>query len=153
MEKLVREVFDKLPAGEKKATAKLTVLPLAPANCDRTMLSSVYNNLLSNALKYTRSGEPAVIEVGCRRKAGEIIYYVNDKGVGFNMKYVDKLFQVFHRLHRAKEFEGIGIGLSIVQRIVHRHGGRIWAEGEIDKGTTIYFTIPQQQEIKNEGAN
>jgi chemotaxis family two-component system sensor kinase Cph1 len=109
--------------------------------CDPTLLKQVFQNLLSNALKFTRPRSQAIIEVSCQEQNGTLTIAVRDNGVGFSMKYADKLFGVFQRLHRAEDFEGTGVGLATVQRIIQKHGGSIWAEGELDKGATFYFTL------------
>jgi two-component system sensor kinase len=106
-------------------------------------MAQVFQNLLSNSIKFTRNKNPAFIEIGAQQYKDEIIYYVKDNGAGFDMKYIDKLFGLFQRLHTAEEFEGTGVGLSIVQRIIKRHGGQVWGEGEPFKGATIYFTLPK----------
>jgi PAS domain S-box-containing protein len=109
-------------------------------DCDPTLMKQVFDNLLANAIKFTRPRRPAVIEVDQETLAGETVIYVRDNGVGFSMKYAGKLFGVFQRLHRAEDFEGTGVGLATAQRIIRKHGGRIWAEAELDKGATFYFT-------------
>jgi PAS domain S-box-containing protein len=114
---------------------------LPTVHCDARLMKVVFTNLLANAVKYTRPRRQAVIEVGLTSQNGCGVVYVRDNGVGFDMRYADKLFGVFQRLHRPEEFEGTGVGLATVQRIVHKHGGQIWAEAEREKGAAFYFTI------------
>jgi light-regulated signal transduction histidine kinase (bacteriophytochrome) len=123
----------------RAVTWKIADLPLV--ECDPILIKQVFQNLIANALKFTRARERAIIEISQRQENGEMVIAVSDNGVGFNMKYQDKLFGVFQRLHRAEDFEGTGIGLATVKRIVHKHGGRVWAEAEVEKGATFYFTL------------
>ena len=140
MEDLVKSVLEGLtplfPGGVLK------VLPLPDAIADRRLVRQVMENLLSNALKFSRRREQRVVEVAGRKEDGMNVYSVRDNGVGFDMQYGEKMFEIFQRLHGPDEFEGTGIGLAIVKRIVTLHGGRVWAEGEPDQGATLYFTLP-----------
>ncbi len=142
MDELVRGVVVELKPGTAGRELKLEIHSLPPAFADRVMMHRVIFSLLSNAIKFTRPKATALIEVGARTENNETIYYVKDNGVGFDMQYADKLFGVFQRLHGPMEFEGTGIGLAIVKRIITRHGGRVWAEGKVNVGATIYFALP-----------
>jgi len=137
---LVREVLADLRSDIEGRGVEITVGELPPCQADPLLLKQVFVNLLSNALKYTRLRTDATVVVGTVEGN---VYFVRDNGVGFDMRYQDKLFGVFQRLHGVDAFEGIGVGLALVQRIVHRHGGRIWAHAEVDRGATFYFTLSQ----------
>ncbi|MFA6002054.1 MAG: PAS domain S-box protein [Thermoleophilia bacterium] len=145
MKILAQSTFEELRAAAPEQKIVLKVENPPPARGDRVLIQQVMSNLLANAIKFTGNKATAVIEVGGHRENSECIYYVRDNGAGFDMQYADKLFGMFQRLHSEEEFEGTGIGLSIVQRIIHRHGGRVWAEGKVDKGATFYFTLPTER--------
>ena len=144
MTEMARVVADELRRAEPERNGQLEIRidALRPAQGDRALLRQVLSNLLQNAMKFTRARPHAMIEVGSRPDGTETVYYVKDNGAGFDARYVDKLFGVFQRLHSAEEFEGTGVGLAIVKRIVQRHGGRVWAEGKVNEGATFYFSLP-----------
>ena len=156
MKVLFRKAYEEITTSEERNRITFTVINLAPATGDASLLRQAVTNLLSNAVKYSSKNDKPVITAGSESRDGEIIYSVSDNGVGFNMKYVDKLFNVFQRLHSDREFEGNGVGLAIVHRIVSRLGGRTWAESEPGKGSTFFFTLPakekQNQESKSNTA-
>lgn len=138
---LVQEVVAELRSECEGRQIDWHIGELPSVACDPGLMKQVFANLLSNAVKFTRPRECAVIEIGTLAHSSELVLYVRDNGVGFDMKYADKLFAVFQRLHRQEEFEGTGVGLATAHRIVRRHGGRIWAEAEVGKGATFYFTL------------
>jgi signal transduction histidine kinase len=129
-------------AGDRAIHWEVAALPEVEA--DAGLLRQVFSNLLSNAIKFTRLTPRAVIEIGSRKEEGEIMIFIRDNGAGFDPRFADKLFGVFQRLHRQDEFEGTGIGLATVQRIVHKHGGRVWAESQVGQGATFYFSLPMK---------
>jgi PAS domain S-box-containing protein len=140
---LFQGVWDELQTANPGRQMVLKMDTLPQASGDQALIKQVLINLLSNAIKFTRVRDVAIIEVGCRASEDGNVYYVRDNGVGFDMQYLDKLFGVFQRLHSADEFEGTGVGLAIVQRIIHRHGGRVWAESKVNEGATFYCYLPK----------
>ena len=142
VEQLAEEIFDELKTSVTGRDLRLSINTLPNAYGDTAMIRQVMENLISNAVKYTGFKDNAVIEIGGKEDNNEIVYYVKDNGAGFDMKYADKLFGVFQRLHSAGEYEGTGIGLSLVKRIIEKHDGKVWAEGKVDEGATFYFTLP-----------
>jgi PAS domain S-box-containing protein len=142
MAALVREVLSEMPEAGSGHNVQMRIGALPAVMADRSLMRQVWVNLLSNAIKYSRPRDPVVIEIGGSVDGAEVHFHVRDNGTGFDMQYADKLFQVFQRLHRDPAFEGTGVGLAIVARIVQRHGGRVWAEAEPEKGATFHFTLP-----------
>jgi signal transduction histidine kinase len=142
LDALVARVVEQLLAQHPGRRIEMTLSPLGSWACDGSLVEQVFCNLVSNALKFTRDRDPARIEVGTELIDGERVIFIRDNGAGFDMKFAGKLFGVFQRMHTVTQFEGTGVGLSIVQRIVARHGGRIWAEAEPERGATFRFTLP-----------
>jgi PAS domain S-box-containing protein len=140
---LVRGILADTAAERVGRTIEIRIGELPPCSGDSALLKQVWINLLSNACKYTKQRAIAEIEIGSNRENDETIYFVRDNGAGFDMRYVGKLFGVFQRLHRMEDYEGTGVGLATVQRIIHRHGGRIWAEAAVERGATFYFTLQE----------
>jgi signal transduction histidine kinase len=143
MDKLIQTTFDEIKATIPEREIQFDIKPFPPAYGDEGLLRQVFFNLLSNAIKFTRTRENVIIEAGGYVEGQENVYYVKDNGIGFDMQYADKLFDAFQRLHSDKQFEGTGIGLAIVHRVINRHGGRLWAEGKVNEGATFYFTLPK----------
>jgi light-regulated signal transduction histidine kinase (bacteriophytochrome) len=142
MDLLVKSLIEEIKATEKTDKVTWRIKDLQPCYGDAHLLKQVMINLIANAVKYSSKKEMPVVEIASSKKDNQVIYSVKDNGAGFDMKYYDKLFAVFQRLHRPAEFEGTGVGLAIVQRIIMKHHGKVWAEGEVDKGATFYFSIP-----------
>ncbi|MGN6646879.1 MAG: ATP-binding protein [Cytophaga sp.] len=142
MDAMVKSVLQELTSAELGRTFDIHLNPLEPVFGDISMIRQVWINLLSNAVKYTRKKEIAKIDIGCTKTEKEVRFAVTDNGAGFDMQYADKIFGVFQRLHNAADFEGTGVGLALTKSIIERHGGTIWFESEVDKGTTFYFTLP-----------
>jgi len=144
MEKEARLIAANLKAVAPERNIEVIIEDLPPVHGDPTLIRQVFSNLMSNAVKFTGAKDLAIITVGGHIKDIENVYYVKDNGAGFDMAHADKLFGVFQRVHSEKEFEGIGIGLSIVERIVRRHNERVWAEGKPYEGATFYFSLPKK---------
>ena len=145
MSELASDVFQQLKPALDHQQIHFNLAPLPDITGDPALIRQVFVNLFSNALKYSQPRPQTVIEVNGRCQNGDCVYSVKDNGVGFDMTYAPKLFGVFQRLHSVEEFEGTGVGLAIVQRIVHRHGGRVWAEGKVNEGATFYFSLPKEK--------
>jgi PAS domain S-box-containing protein len=143
MSKVIDDVWKEQQVINPGRNMTLTIKQMTPGNGDRSLIKQVYANLLANAVKFTKNCDMACIEAGGSISENEHVYYIRDNGAGFDMAYYDKLFGVFQRLHSSMEFEGTGVGLATVQRIIHRHGGRVWAEGKVGEGATFYFSLPE----------
>ncbi len=143
MQEMVKTVFDELMQSTEKHVPELKVSDIPEVTADEKMMHQVMTNLIGNAIKYSKGVNNPRIEIGGEVGNDEIIYYIKDNGVGFDMEYSHKMFQLFQRLHTDDEFEGTGVGLAIVKRIIDRHQGRIWAESELGKGSTFYISMPK----------
>jgi len=151
MEPMALQVFDELKALEAGRDIRLILHQIPPAFGTEPMIRQVWTNLIANAIKFTGKKEKSEIEIGTTEgKEGERVYFIKDNGAGFDMRFVSKLFGVFSRLHNAEEFPGTGVGLALVQRIIMRHGGRVWGEGKVGQGATFYFTIPDSKKQNTE---
>lgn len=144
MDKLAREVWEEIRIANKERNLEFRITEVLPGCGDRTLIRQVLFNLLENAVKFTRNRRSGIIEMSSAEESGRMVYCVKDNGAGFDMEYYNKLFGVFQRLHTAEEYAGTGVGLAIVQRIVKRHGGRVWAEGKVNEGAAFYFALPQK---------
>jgi light-regulated signal transduction histidine kinase (bacteriophytochrome) len=151
LDEVVREIVAGFQSDTQERIILWQIHPLPPVRADHNLLRQVLANLISNAVKFTGARAGAKIEIGCAPDAGgETVVFIRDNGAGFDPRYADKLFGVFQRLHSATEFEGTGVGLANVRRIIRRHGGRTWAEGAVDAGATFYFSVPNQNGGINE---
>jgi light-regulated signal transduction histidine kinase (bacteriophytochrome) len=144
MKKMAMVIFEGMTSPAERKRIKLNIGKLQKAFGDVALFGQVWTNLISNAIKYTSKNDVSEISIGSKITGDMIIYFIKDNGVGFDMQYAHKLFGVFQRLHSEAEFEGNGVGLAIIQRIILKHGGKVWAEGEVGKGATFYFSLPSQ---------
>jgi light-regulated signal transduction histidine kinase (bacteriophytochrome) len=142
MQRIVQGIQQQVERENPERKIVWQVEPLSPVRGDRTMLKRVWQNLLGNAVKYTRNVDPAEIIISSRKEGERIVFSIQDNGAGFDERYADRMFSPFSRLHTTDEFEGNGIGLANVKRILHRHGGDIWAKGKVNEGATFYFRLP-----------
>ncbi|MFO8078037.1 MAG: ATP-binding protein, partial [Thermoplasmatota archaeon] len=143
---IVDDMVKTYDESEADRDIEFLIHPLDTIEADKEMVKVVFDNLISNAVKYTIDREKARIEIGCNQRKNMVEFFVKDNGIGFDMRYQDKLFKAFQRLETDERFSGSGIGLVTAKRIVTKHGGSIWAEGEVDKGATFYFSLPSEQE-------
>ncbi|MCD4698303.1 MAG: GHKL domain-containing protein, partial [Bacteroidales bacterium] len=146
MKSMANAIYHEATIPEDRQRITFTTGDLPEVKCDTNMMRQVWINLISNAIKFSSGRKESIISISCREEENKLIYCIKDNGVGFDMKYINKLFGVFHRLHSEKEFEGTGVGLALVQRIINRHGGKVWAEGEEDKGAAFYFSLLKKEQ-------
>jgi light-regulated signal transduction histidine kinase (bacteriophytochrome) len=144
MDYLSRLVLRQMQNEDETMTQNITIHPLKAARCDSSLMKQVWINLISNAVKYSKKVETPKIEIGSYETDTTVVYYVKDNGAGFDMKFAAKLFGVFVRLHNRTEFEGTGVGLALVSRIITKHGGKVWANGKVNEGAVFYFSLPKQ---------
>ena len=147
MHRLAQASCEQIQKDNNGRDVDISIEDVPAAQGDVSMIRLVFLNLLANAFKFTRTSKNARISIGAYAEGAETVYFVRDNGVGFDMKYADRLFGVFSRLHSDDQFKGTGIGLALAQRIISRHGGRVWAEGAENKGATIYFSLPRREDI------
>jgi light-regulated signal transduction histidine kinase (bacteriophytochrome) len=142
---LANSIYHEAAAADIREKFSFSVDNIPDAYCDPVLIRQVWRNLISNAIKFTTPKDVRKIEIGGRTEDGMNVYFIRDSGVGFDPRYAHKLFGVFQRLHKTEEFEGTGVGLAIVQRIIHRHGGKVWAEGKVGEGATFWFSLPSRE--------
>jgi light-regulated signal transduction histidine kinase (bacteriophytochrome) len=143
MNELVGRVVETQKLVYEKSQLNIHIKPLLPARCDGALIRHVWENLVSNAIKYTSKTPEPIIEIGTKDDKDQVIYYIKDNGAGFDMTYAGKLFGVFQRMHHQKDFEGTGVGLALANRIITRHGGKIWADAKVNEGAIFYFSLPK----------
>ncbi|NQV17283.1 MAG: PAS domain S-box protein, partial [Armatimonadetes bacterium] len=145
MKNMAKAIYHEATNPDERKRINFSTADLPDANGDPNMFRQVWLNLISNAIKFSSNRPQTVISVTCREEEDKLNYCISDNGAGFDMKYKDKLFGVFQRLHNERDFPGTGVGLALVQRIIHRHNGKVWAEGEVDKGASFYFSLPKKK--------
>lgn len=146
MTAMVKEILAEVRTEDKNMHAEVIVGEMPSASGDPALIKQVWVNLISNAIKYSRKKEKPVVEIGAISHNGQTVYYIKDNGAGFDMEHSGKLFSVFQRLHKVTEYEGTGVGLALVHRIITKHGGKVWAEGKVESGATFYFKLNQQKQ-------
>ena len=144
MTTLANMIVYEMRMNYERISANIIIKELLPINCDKGLIKQVFVNLISNAIKYSAKKDNPEIEIGSYDDGQNNVYYVKDNGAGFDMKFVGKLFGVFARLHNMAEYDGTGVGLALVHRVVTKHGGTVWAEAKVNEGATFFFSLPNQ---------